>query len=182
MTKEWAMRTQSIATAAILLLALWPTNASSETYQSPADFVAELFGDRDPELHTLWLDADLKGSISEIMGHPLNLLRIRYWEAGGTTVWVLNEIGKELPITAGFAVEGKEIKTARILIYREDRGYEVRYPWFTAQFTGMRLEEDRRPSAGVDGISGATLSVRAVTNMARLALYLHDEVMKDSDD
>lgn len=165
-----------------LVACMLPVVASAETYQDPADFVAQVFGGESPEIQLLWLDSDMSEPISDIMGHSLNLLRMRYWRDGTRTAWVLNETGKEEPITAGFAINGDAIEQARILIYRENRGYEVRYSWFTDQFVGLELEADLDPSQTINGISGATLSVRAVTNMARLALYLHDRVMEQDDD
>ncbi len=165
-----------------LAACMLPVLASAETYQDPADFVAEVFGGESPEIQVLWLDSDIRDPISNIMGHPLGLLRMRYWRDGTKTAWVLNETGKEEPITAGFAINDNAIEQARILIYRENRGYEVRYSWFTDQFVGLELEADLDANQTINGISGATLSVRAVTNMARLALYLHDRVMEQDHD
>ena len=60
----------------------------------------------------------------------------------------------------------------RVLIYRESRGWEVKYPAFTDQFRGARLTSDGKLDQSIDGISGATLSVHALTRLARLALLL----------
>lgn len=57
-------------------------------------------------------------------------------------------------------------------MFRESRGFEVRYPFFTDQFRGARLREGLDLDREIDGISGATLSVRALTKLARLALLL----------
>ncbi len=82
------------------------------------------------------------------------------------------------PITTGLAVDDGAIERIRVLVYRESRGWEVRYDFFTAQFIGARLDGDARLDRRIDGISGATLSVRALTNLARLALYLHHAVIR----
>jgi hypothetical protein len=66
----------------------------------------------------------------------------------------------------------------QVLIYRESYGWEVRYPFFTDQFTGLQLDDDLHLTDSIDGISGATLSVNALTKLSRLALYLHNEVNK----
>ena len=178
------LRRKRVKFFALMAVAIWllPTSTGAETFQDPADFVADVFNGESPEARVLWLDKDIRAPIEDILGHSLNLLRVRYWHHREKTAWILNEIGKEEPITAGFAVANGAIEKARVLIYRENRGYEVRYSWFTDQFLGMQLEEDLAPNQSVDGISGATLSVRAVTNMARLALYLHDQVMDQDDD
>ena len=54
-------------------------------------------------------------------------------------------------------------------------GWEVRYPFFTDQFNGLQLDEKKQLNKKVDGISGATLSVNALTRLSRLALHLHRE-------
>ena len=60
---------------------------------------------------------------------------------------------------------------ARVLVYRESRGGEVRYPSFLKQLVGVALVGEQQLSARVDNIAGATLSVNAMSRMARLALY-----------
>jgi Na+-translocating ferredoxin:NAD+ oxidoreductase RnfG subunit len=64
------------------------------------------------------------------------------------------------------------IENVRVLEFRESRGWEVRYPFFTDQFVDARLEDDGRLDRRIDGITGATLSVAAVTRIARIALLL----------
>jgi Na+-transporting NADH:ubiquinone oxidoreductase subunit NqrC len=54
----------------------------------------------------------------------------------------------------------------------------VRYPFFTDQFNGLQLDENNRLQRKIDGISGATLSVNALTRLARLALHLHEEATR----
>jgi uncharacterized protein with FMN-binding domain len=85
----------------------------------------------------------------------------------------LEEIGKEQPITTGIVVEDGKIDQVKVLVFRESRGFEVRYPFFTDQFRGATLREGLDLDREIDGISGATLSVRALTKLARLALLLH---------
>ncbi|MDA0792136.1 MAG: FMN-binding protein [Proteobacteria bacterium] len=38
------------------------------------------------------------------------------------------------------------------------------------------LDSDLQLTGSIDGITGATLSVKAVTNVTRFALYLHESV------
>jgi hypothetical protein len=51
----------------------------------------------------------------------------------------------------------------------------VRYPAFTKQFEGASLKGEKL-DRNVDGISGATLSVWAMTSIAELSLFLDDYV------
>ncbi len=101
------------------------------------------------------------------------MLRLRYWGRDGRTAWILDEIGKEEPITTGIVVNGRAIEEVKVLIFRESRGWEVRHPFFTDQFKGARLGHDDQLDRHIDGISGATLSVRALKRLARVALFLH---------
>ena len=59
----------------------------------------------------------------------------------------------------------------KILIYRESHGWEVSKPFFTKQFSNASLKKGDQLSVGIRNVAGATLSVRAVTKLARLALY-----------
>ena len=70
------------------------------------------------------------------------------------------------------------MERVQILIYRESHGWEVRYPFFTDQFQGMTLDAAREMSSRVDGISGATLSVRAIVKLVRLSLAF-DQLARD---
>lgn len=114
--------------------------------------------------------------MADILGHRYKGLRIRYWIQSSKTAWILDEIGKEKPITTGFVIEDGKLKKVRILIFRESRGWEVRHAFFTDQFRDAKLAEDNRLDRDIDNISGATLSVRAVTKLSRIALLLHEKV------
>lgn len=130
-----------------------------------------------PEPKTLWLTKDTRPIAEAISGHSLPL-RTRYYQQGQRTAWILEEIGKELPITLGIVVEHEQVIALRVLEYREVRGGEVRYDFFTQQFVGAQLtDKERELSKSIDGIAGATLSVRALKKTARLALYLHQQAI-----
>ena len=159
-------------------LGLRPTSAADEqTYLAPEAFLAEAFGTA-PAPSLLWITAEIQPEVEKILGHPPPRLRQRYWKDGAKTAWILEEIGKEEFITAGFVVANDRIEKARVLIYRESRGMEVRYPAFLKQFEGTQLAEKQRLSKRIDGIAGATLSVWAMERMARTALYFHRQAQK----
>ncbi len=165
----------------LIVLAWIPTAFALDVYQEPQAFVREVFnGDVEPRV--LWITPALGPAIREIMGHDLDVMRVRYWMREGRVAWVLEEVGKERPITAGIVVSHGKIERLKTLIYRESRGSEVRYPFFTDQFKGASLTASKQLDQSIDGISGATLSVRALTKLSRLALYLtqHTEVNGDT--
>lgn len=153
-------------------------HAMDRIYQAPEDFIAEVFPAK-PQPRLLWLSKDVQAETARILGHAPGQLRQRYWSDGSRTLWILEEIGKEDLITAGFVVKEGRIEQAKVLVYRESRGMEIRYPAFLNQLKGMFLLADKRLDHGIDGISGATLSVHAMERMVRAALYF-DQLARDS--
>lgn len=152
------------------LLAL-PCSAQRGVFLTQQDFLAQAFTSP-PETKTYWFTPETRRSAEAIIQRSLPL-RVRYFQSGTRSAWILEEIGKELPITMGFVIEQNQIKLVRVLEYREIRGGEVRYDFFTQQFVDTQLNtEDQTLNKSIDGISGATLSVRAMTKTARLALFL----------
>ncbi len=166
-----------------LLVFLLPTGLllADDVYQSQQDFLQEVFAGDPPPPSVLWLRDGIRTTSTEILGHPYPGLRIRYWIQGDRTAWILEETGKEKPITVGLVVNAQVMERVRVLAFRESRGWEVRYPFFTDQFKGIGLTHGNGLDRPVDGISGATLSVRALEKLARLALYLHGRAT-DRDD
>lgn len=151
------------------------TMAEGDVYQSVDAFLAETFVGDVPAPEVLWLTGDIKSTVADILGHAPNILRARYWRRDGRSAWILEEIGKVEPITTGLVVNNGRIEGIKVLIYRESRGWEVRYPFFTDQFRGATLAADHRLDRNIDGISGATLSVNALTKLSRIALFLHSQ-------
>ncbi len=160
--------------AMALVLFVFSTSVQAEEAPAPA-FLAEAFNGAIPAPSVLWLTPDIKIGAKKILGHTVPGLRLRYWQDDDKTAWILNEVGKEEPITAGFVIENQAITAARVLVYRESRGWEIRYPYFRDQFINARLDDDFKLDRAIDGISGATLSVRAMQKMARFALYLDQQ-------
>ena len=144
-------------------------------YMTLDTFLNLAFHETEPSPAALWFSGDQREDIKGMVGREPAVLRQRYWGQGRRTAWVLEEIGKERPITIAIAVEAERISRLEILSFRESRGWEVRYPFFTDQFIGISLDDDGQLSEHVDGITGATLSVRAVKKVAKLALYMHGQ-------
>lgn len=148
-----------------------------DVYLAPEQFLSQAFEGAPPDPKKFWVTKAYKADIKEIMDRDLGVLRVGYWRQGDRTAWILEEIGKVHPITTGLVVDGGALSRVTVLIYRESRGWEVRNDFFTDQFIGARLVSDHDLDRSIDGISGATLSVRALTKLARLALYLHQAVV-----
>jgi hypothetical protein len=162
--------------AALALAMVSSPGLGAEVYLAPEKFLAESFGGNAPRPSVLWIAGDTRDAVEKILGHSAGALRVRYWSQEGRTAWILEEIGKTEPITTGIVVDKGAIARVNVLMYRESRGWEVRYPFFTDQFKGATLTAMRELDRNIDGISGATLSVRALTRLARVALLLDAEV------
>ncbi len=158
--------------AVALLFAAATAARAEQVIEPPASFLAAAFDGAPPRPSVLWLTPDIQQQVEKVAGHPLPGLRLRYWRKGTRSAWILDEIGKEEPITAGFVVENGRIVRASVLVYRETRGYEIRYPQFRDQFRNATLNDKGELDRRIDGIAGATLSVNAMIRMARTALLL----------
>jgi hypothetical protein len=156
----------------LCLLLTGPAALAGGTYQTPEAFLAEAFDGTPPSASLVWLTGKRRTAVEQILGHRYSTLRVRYWRRAARSAWILEEIGKEEPITVGVVVNGNRIERIKVLIFRESRGWEVRHPFFTDQFKAAGLTDKRALDRPIDGISGATLSVRAMKKIATLALYL----------
>lgn len=170
----------SLKITALYLLSLISNAAAlaGGVYQQPADFINEVFDNKPPKAEVLWLNKDLKKQVTEILDHKYKALRVRYWQQKQKSAWVLDEIGKEKPVTAGIVVNNSQIERVKILVFRESRGWEVRHDFFTDQFKQAKLKDNHQLDKTIDNISGATLSVRAVRKLAQIALLLDQKIQQ----
>jgi len=160
----------------IALLFLQPVMAKG-VYQTPLAFLNQTFNGDVPKPENIWITSHKKQVISDILQHSPAFIRVKYWKKDSTTAWVLNEVGKEKPITVGVVIDNNHIKQLKVLTFRESRGWEVKHTFFTRQFTSAMLDKEHKLNQTVDGISGATLSVRALKKIARIALYLESQLL-----
>lgn len=165
----------------LVFCSLSATPAAAQTDTTIGAFVAEAFPGTTPEANTLWFTPELKTAARKAAGFSPDLLRLRYWRHADRTAWVIDRIGKEEPITFGVIVERDAIVALKVLAYRESRGHEIRSPRWLAQFTDARADRQGL-SRRVDGIAGATLSVRAGIDVARLALFCHQHLLQKRTD
>jgi Na+-translocating ferredoxin:NAD+ oxidoreductase RnfG subunit len=84
---------------------------------------------------------------------------------------VRNVKGKDQPITFLVAVDTANIlKDVDVLVYREEYGGEVAYDPWRKQFRGKSAADPLQVGRDIRTISGATISVNAVTLGVRRAL------------
>jgi len=169
------------------MLSLMAFNLSAEApnpigiYKKPDVFVKEAFKQNPPKPSVLWIKGNVKKQVTQILGHKYPKLRVKYWKQGTRTVWILDEIGKEKPITTGVVINNNRVEKVEVLVFRESRGWEVKYPFFTNQFIQITLKSvsNTHLNKHIDGVTGATLSVNALKVQTRMALYLHNIVNKN---
>lgn len=163
----------------VVLFVITTTVDARGVYQTNDEFLKEVFSHTVPKSDVIWLKGDVREQVKKILGHHYAGLRIRYWRQNDRSAWILEEIGKEEPITFGIVVNGNKVEQVKVLAYRESRGWEVKHPAFTQQFSDAQLKNNEL-DRHIDGITGATLSVRAMTAVVTLALYLDDFVSTQS--
>ncbi|SVB46884.1 uncharacterized protein METZ01_LOCUS199738 [marine metagenome] len=112
-----------------------------------------------------WLTEEQKKAIGDLCLQNIKTNRVTFYvgKRDGVPMGyaiIDHEIGKSFPITfmVVLNVDGS-VRDVEILVYREPRGWEVRYPSFMDQFTGKNADTDYRI---INSITGATLSVRAM--------------------
>jgi|TARA_B110000238_G_C16128849_1_gene440516 hypothetical protein len=168
---------KSIFTLLILMASLaFSFTWAKGVYQSPEDFIAEIFSSDPPEAQRVIVKGDVSKELKSILNHRYSKIRIPYWRDGDRTVWILEKIGKERPITAGFVISNNQVEQFKVLIFRESRGWEIRNDYFTEQFDGAHLTTKNKLNQPIDNITGATMSVNAMKKLSRMALYLHKQV------
>ncbi len=161
----------------VLCLLISVNSSAKGVYQSNADFLKEVFNGDIPITQMLWILGDIKKGATSILGEKPAQLRVRYWRKKQQTAWILEEVGKEKLITVGLLVENNQLHQIKVLAFRESRGWEVKEPFFLEQFFQIQLTPELQLDHSIDGISGATLSVRALKKLARLALYYHMQII-----
>jgi Na+-translocating ferredoxin:NAD+ oxidoreductase RnfG subunit len=119
--------------------------------------VGRVFG-REAQADTLTLDGEV-------------VLRVRRGDSLLGFAVVRNVIGKDQPITFLTAVDPSgACRDVDVLVYREPYGGEVAYEAWRKQFRGKTGASPLEVDRDIRSISGATISVHAVTEGVRRAL------------
>lgn len=175
-----------IKAALLIALCFAPaTQAAQGSFElSREAFLQSVFGVDIPTPKRAWITGETRDQITDILRHEVTFLRAPYWRRDGITVWVLDEIGKEKPITTAVVLQQHHdgeprIQQVKVLAFRESRGWEVKYSFFTDQFKGVLRDPEGGLSQQVDGITGATMSVNALKKQAEIALLLNSHVQTE---
>lgn len=171
--------TGAVAAGAVLLGDILPLLAQQRVYLSEQQALKLIFPHSEKVLaedHDLTPEQDR--SIALSLRYRLASRTQRVWRGvtGDRTdgyAMILNEIGKEQYITfiAGVTPEFRVLRVA-LMVFRENRGWEVEDARFTNQFRGKISLDRLIVGADINGITGATLSSQALCRGTKKALVI----------
>ena len=153
-------------------ISIFNNNAFTKQTGSELDFLNKIFNNQIPKKERIIVKGEYKEKIKSIMGNKYKKRMFSYWRNNTEQIWILNSIGKYKPITAAFITNNCKVKSSHVLVYREQHGYEIKYPAFLLQFKETEMDKTLKLNTKIDNISGATLSVNSMKRMARTALLL----------
>ena len=130
----------------------------------------------------LAVTGDVAQLCKDVLGYDYPSAEIAYWKGAGDTGWILITNGKHGLITSRFEISNGSIASSVVLSHKEQRGKQIASKSFLRQFSGVSLSRSRGLSKRVDAISGATVSSRAMTDAAMLALRLHNSFVDEDRD
>jgi len=150
-------------------------------YFTEDEALAKVFDKADAvEAETWTPTADERATIESRLGATLPEADFPIWrgrDGAKDLGWalVLEEKGRFKPITFMIHVKpDRSIGYVLVMVYRESRGDGVKRQRFLKQFRGKDLDDHLRMNRDVIGLTGATLSSRALTYGVRKALVLVD--------
>ena len=140
-------------------------------------FLKSALGVNEVPMHKyIILKDDIEHGVNKILKDTYHLPVIKYWQVGKKIGFILETIGRHEFITTGYVVENNKITDARVLIYRENYGYEIKYDYFLDQIRGNSLKGNGKLVKRIANISGATLSVNSMRRLSKLSLFLYSKI------
>lgn len=135
----------------------------------------------DKALDKYWQGVDYKLTQIEIDGAEHTEIYAVHQEGGIPTAYVLfaEALGKvdTFIYLVIFSPEGS-IKKVAVLLYRENYGGEIASKRFLRQFEGKSNGLNMEYNQDIDGISGATISVQAITRSIRENSSSFNKILK----
>jgi Na+-translocating ferredoxin:NAD+ oxidoreductase RnfG subunit len=122
--------------------------------------------------------------IDKVSGVPGRTAQQQTWQAlakGKMIGWFFLDqvIGKHELITYALGINADgSVHQFQIIEYKEAYGYQVRELKWRDQFVGKTVESPLQAGTDIGNISGATLSVRHVTDGIKRLLFLHQSVLR----
>ena len=181
-------------TVLLCVFAIGTSARATEGGQIDPEFTEQIFLTQDAALKLAFSDCDrVEKKVHHMTRQEKEKIEARLgWALSESTVTIFEgfrenqprgrgvaaeEIGKFKPITFMVKVsnEGK-VERVDVMAYRETVGSEVRRRRFTGQFNGKSAKDPLRINRDVLNITGATMSVQAMTAGVRKVLVILDEI------
>lgn len=146
--------------------------------------LAKAFPGAELERRTAYLSEERRRAVARAAQAPMEESVVAYYvaRAGGAVAGYAffdTHVVRTQSETVMVALDaGGRLKDVEVLAFYEPEDYLPRDSWL-ARFRGL-LAPETRLGRGVDGVSGATLTSLAVTEAARRALALHEELSPPS--
>lgn len=158
----------------IVLFVFHPSISKGEVYLMKKEALKRAFPEADEIVkERLWLNDIQRDKISKLCNQKIEDKRMVFYggkKSGKIIGYMLIDhyIGKSLPITymVVLNIDGT-VRDVAIMVYREPQGMEVRYKSFLKQFFGKNASSTFKD---VNAITGATISVRAITKGVKKAV------------
>ncbi|HET8649289.1 MAG TPA: FMN-binding protein [Gemmatimonadales bacterium] len=149
-----------ILVAPLFLLALVAARSAGAQKAPPARLAASI--------HRIFGSG---ASFDSVAVDSLHVLRVTQGDSLLGFAEVSNVKGKDQPITFLVAIDPSDhLKDVDVLVYREPYGGQVAYEQWRRQFRGLTAADSVRVGHPIRSISGATISVHAVTSGVRRVL------------
>lgn len=172
---------------ALLLALLFPFLLAATVYHSDEEALALAFPDATRvAVRTVALEDAVRARISERLGYPIRerVVVLREGWRGEDLLgraYILEEIGKTLPFRFLVAIRPDgTVDQVLLLTYREPRGFEIERDAFREQYQGKSLADPIRRGADIRNVSGATLSVDALSRGVRRALAIDQAIAHEA--
>lgn len=163
-------------TIIILIISSCIANAEDQILDKD-QFLKSALGVSDLPMHSyIIIKDDVEVGINNILNDSYHLPVIKYWKNGNKIAFILEAIGKHEFITTGYMVENDKIMDAKVLVYRENYGFEIKYDYFLDQIKGNTLKTNGKLTKRIANISGATLSVKSMRRLSKLSLFLYSKI------
>ena len=163
---------------AILIIFLTNTLLQAEdVIMDKNTFIKKALNVNEVPMHSyIILKEEIEEGVTNILEDTYHLPVIKNWKSGNKVAFILEAIAKHEFITTGYVVENQKILDTKVLVYRENYGYEIKYDYFLNQIRGNTLKGNGKLTNRIANISGATMSVNSMRKLSKLSLFLYSKL------
>ena len=163
----------------LTVLGMTSENVQAQVFKTQDEFLQETFATSDTVMRkTIFLTRAERESLEEMARSRFESRIITYYEAiEGDSVlgyaYFETEIVRSKPATFVIVINpDATVRVVEMLAFYEPIDYLPTLNWFRL-FVGMILDNELWPRRAIDNVTGATLTVQAVTAGVRRSLALH---------